>query len=99
MIFKRNRSEQPKLDQVALTIVLHLLSQTKDIKKIMTQLDDLTSAVATLQADVTKGIADLQAAIAAAQSANPTVDLSGVIAAVNAIDAQVKAADVPVVGP
>lgn len=47
----------------------------------MAAIDDLNAAVATLQADVTALI-----------TAQTPVDLTPVIAAVNAIDAQVKAA-------
>lgn len=48
----------------------------------MAQIDDLTTAIATLQTDVNT--------LLAAQTT--PVDLTGAIAAVNAIDAQVKAA-------
>lgn len=65
----------------------------------MTQLDDLTAAVAKAQADfntfstnVSTKVAALQAQIAALQAANPGVDLTAVIASVNALDAAVVAA-------
>ena len=51
------------------------------LEKIVSQLTDLNAAVATLQTDV--------AALIAAQA---PVDLTATIAAVNAIDATVKAA-------
>jgi len=66
----------------------------------MTQLDDLTAALATATTDTQKlitdvgaKVADLQAQLAAAIAANPGVDLTAAIASANAIDALVKAAD------
>lgn len=54
----------------------------KLLEKIVSQLDDLNTAIATLQTDVNTLIA-----------AQPkAVDLTAAIAAVNAVDASVKAA-------
>ena len=65
----------------------------------MTQLSDLTDAVAKLQADVTTmttaiaaEVVALNAEIVALQNANPTIDLSAVIASIATIDAAVTAA-------
>lgn len=62
------------------------------LERIMTQLSDVTNALATLAADVTAETAAVQAEIAAIQAANPTVDLSGVLTSIQNIDAAVKAA-------
>jgi hypothetical protein len=77
-------------------------STNRLLEKIVTQLDDLTAALATATADTQKLITDvaakvtaLQAQLAAATAANPGVDLTAAIASANAIDALVKAADVP----
>lgn len=66
----------------------------------MAQIDDLKAAFAALSDDTAKTLGDLAAdivtltaAVAAAQAANPAVDLTDVIASVNALDATVKAAD------
>jgi hypothetical protein len=74
----------------------------KNQEKMMAQIDDLTAALATATTDTQKLITDvgtkiaaLTAQLAAAQAANPGVDLTAAIASANAIDALVKAADVP----
>ncbi len=68
-----------------------------------TQLDTLTAAVTKLQGDVTAltsgvatEVASLNATITALQNANPTIDLSAVIASVQAID-QIVTAATPIV--
>lgn len=75
------------------------------VNRIMAQIDDLTAALAqattdfnTFAADVTSKVADLQAQIAALQAANPGVDLSGVLASAQALDAAIVAAT-PAVAP
>jgi hypothetical protein len=75
-------------------------SINRKLEKIMTQLDDLNAALATATTDTQKLITDLGAKIttlttelAAAQAANPAVDLTAAIASANALDAIVKAAD------
>jgi hypothetical protein len=75
-------------------------SINRKLEKIMTQLDDLNAALATATIDTQKLITDLGAKIttlttelAAAQAANPAVDLTAAIASANALDAIVKAAD------
>lgn len=77
-----------------------LLLIARQQEKTMSQLDDLTAAVAqattdfqTYQTDVTAKLTDLQAQIAALQAANPAVDLTGVTAAVTALDGAIKGAD------
>lgn len=67
--------------------------------EIMATLQNALDAIAALSADVDKGIADLQAAIAAAQAANPAVDFQPIIDAVSAVDAKIKAADATAVVP
>jgi hypothetical protein len=75
-------------------------SINRKLEKILTQLDDLNAALATATTDTQKLITDvgtkvaaLTAQLAAAQAANPSVDLTAAIASANAIDALVKAAD------
>lgn len=53
----------------------------------------LNDAIATLATDVSKEVADAQAAILAAQGGDPAA-LAAAITALNNIDAAVKAADV-----
>lgn len=72
----------------------------RNTTKIMAQIDDLNTAqtaeaaaVTKLSADVATGIATLQAAIAAAQAANPQVDLTAAIAAANALTTQITGVD------
>jgi hypothetical protein len=73
----------------------------RKLETIMTQLDDLTAALAAANADTQKLITDLgvkitalQTQLAAAAVAAPSVDLTAAIASANALDAIVKAADV-----
>ena len=77
-----------------------LLLIARNQEKMMAQIDDLTAALATATTDTQKFIADvatevaaLQAQIAALQAAGSNIDLTGVIASVNALDALVKGAD------
>jgi chaperonin cofactor prefoldin len=87
------------LERLVHLLIEYIITLSKPMRKIMTQLDDLTQALATLQADVTTQIAAvatevsaLQAQIAALQAANPGIDLGPLITQANAIDAAVKAA-------
>lgn len=74
------------------------------LETVMTQLDDVNAAlsdanakldaqaaaITQLQTDVATGITTLTAEIQAAQQANPTADLSGVLAAAQALSAKAQ---------
>ena len=71
----------------------------KHLERIMTTLDDLNTAVATVTADfntfatdVQTQVAGLQAQLTALQGGSTPVDLSGPIAALGTLDTTIKAA-------
>jgi outer membrane murein-binding lipoprotein Lpp len=87
-----------------LAVVISTLLNRKDHKRIMTQLDDLNTAVAaistdlgTLSGDVTTVLADFSAAEATI-AAGGTADLTAIAATIAALDTSVQAA-LPVSSP